>query len=197
MQWGHYSRKCQLCWIQQMRSGTDSATCCLILVRKRLIMYGAFTKINNRKKGKTGVFKPGAISPGTSSICDVREFYLVKGHMLGARARRCGQALRKIYRANVCILQMWCQRLARQRQLGKRKQTQERNEGRNLMATHSSGCIFKCTAAMKFVWCTLLWRIVIFVVMFHIICTSILIYINSVVPNKVTSKNILLRITFV
>ena len=78
-----------------------------------------------------------------------------------------------------------------------KKQTQERNEGRNLMATHSSGCIFKCTAAMKFVWCTLLWRIVIFVVMFPIICTSILIYINSVVPNKVTSKNILLRITFV
>ena len=190
-------------------------------------MYGAFTKINNRKKGKTGVFKPGAISPGTSSICDVREFYLVKGHMLGARARRCGQALRKIYGANVCILQVWCQRPARQRQLGKRKQTQERNEGRNLMATHSSSCIFKCTAAMKFmehtlirrvvyrmtissripvlkctavkkfVWCTLLRRVVIFVVMSPIICTSILIYINSVVPNKVTSKNILLRITFV
>ena len=82
-------------------------------------MYGAFTKINNRKKGKTGVFKPGAISPGTSAISNVRKFYLVQGDMLGARARRCGQALRKIYGANVCILQMWCQQPARQRQLGK------------------------------------------------------------------------------
>ena len=60
--------------------------------------------------------------------------------------------------------------------------------------TISWHAVLKCTAVMKFVWCTLLRRVVIFVVMFPIICTSILIYINSVVPNKVASKNILLKL---
>ena len=62
------------------------------------------------------------------------------------------------------------------------------------MTISSRRPVLKCTAVMKFVWCTLLRRVVIFVVMFPIICTSILIYINSVVPNKEASKNILLKL---